>query len=37
MLLPHREAVKLEHVEASQDFLVSFERREGLQQAVVYK
>ncbi|EFN56398.1 hypothetical protein CHLNCDRAFT_144964 [Chlorella variabilis] len=37
VLLPHREAVKLEHVEASQDFLVSFERREGLQQAVVYK
>ncbi|KAI3426332.1 hypothetical protein D9Q98_008705 [Chlorella vulgaris] len=36
VLLPHREAIKLEHVEASQDYLVSFERVEGLQQAVVY-
>ncbi len=37
VLLPHREDVKLEHVEASQHFLASFERREGLQSCVVYK
>ncbi|PRW44843.1 prolyl endopeptidase-like isoform A [Chlorella sorokiniana] len=37
VLLPHREDVKLEHVEASQHFLTSFERREGLQCCVVYK
>lgn len=36
VLLPHREDVKLEHVEASQHFLASFERREGLQACVVY-
>lgn len=35
-LLPHREDVKLEHVEVSQRFLASFERREGLQSCVVY-
>ena len=37
VLLPHREDVKLEHVEVGRDFLVSFERRQGLQQAVIYK
>lgn len=37
VLLPHREDVKLEHVEASQHFVASFERREGLQSCVVYK
>jgi hypothetical protein len=37
VLLPHRAGVKLEHVEVSADFLASFERREGLQQAVIYK
>ncbi len=37
VLLPHRPDVKLEHAEVSSDFLASFERREGLQQAVVYK
>ena len=36
-MLPHREDVKLEHVEVSAAFLASFERRRGLQQAVVYK
>lgn len=36
MLLPHREDVKIEHVEVAQDYLVSFERRQGLQQAVIY-
>lgn len=35
-LLPHRADVKLEHVSVSRDFLVAFERREGLQQAVVH-
>jgi protease II len=35
-LLPHRADVKLEHVAVSRDFLVAFERREGLQAAVVY-
>lgn len=37
VLLPHREDVKIEHVEVSKDFLVSFERRQGLQQAVVHR
>lgn len=37
VLLPHREDVKLEHVEVSQEYLASFERRQGLQQAVIYK
>ena len=37
VLLAHRDDVKLEHVEVSRDYLVSFERRKGLQQAVVYK
>ncbi|PSC70317.1 Protease 2 [Micractinium conductrix] len=37
VMLPHREDVKLEHVEVSAAFLASFERRRGLQQAVVYK
>lgn len=35
-LLPHRPDVKLEHVEISRDYLVAFERQNGLQQAVVY-
>jgi oligopeptidase B len=35
-LLPHRDDVKLEHVEVCRDYLVSFERRQGLQQAVIY-
>lgn len=37
VLLPHREDVKLEHVEVSRRFLASFERQQGLQQAVVYR
>ncbi|KAL4433270.1 hypothetical protein ABPG77_003318 [Micractinium sp. CCAP 211/92] len=37
VLLPHREDVKLEHVEVGQEYLASFERRQGLQQAVIYK
>ncbi len=37
MLLPHRPDVKLEHVEAGAAFLASFERREGLQQAVIHR
>lgn len=36
VLVPHRDDVKIEHVEISKDFLISFERRDGLQQAVVY-
>eukprot|EP00887_Chlorella_sp_A99_P007435 scaffold2.g7435.t1 len=36
-LLPHRDDVKLEHVEVCKDFLVTFERINGLQQAIVYK
>lgn len=36
VLLPHRDDVKLEGADISADYLVSFERREGLQQAVVY-
>ncbi|GAB4817223.1 hypothetical protein N2152v2_004269 [Parachlorella kessleri] len=35
VLLPHRDDVKIEHV--SRDFLVSFERRQGLQQAVIFR
>lgn len=37
VLLPHRDDVKIEHVEVSQGYLVSFERRQGLQQAVIYR
>ena len=36
VLLPHREDVKLESVDVSASYLAAFERREGLQQAVVY-
>lgn len=36
-LIPHREDVKLEGVVLSRDFLITFEREEGLQQAVVHK
>ena len=36
VLLPHRKDIKLEHIEVSQDHLVAFERRQGLQQAVVH-
>lgn len=36
VLLPHREDVKLEHVEVSQSHLAVFERVEGLQCATVY-
>lgn len=37
VLLAHREDVELEFVEVSQGFLAAFERRNGLQQAVVYR
>ena len=37
VLLPHREDVKLEHIELSQDWLVALERENGLQQAVVHQ
>ncbi|KAL6778529.1 hypothetical protein ACKKBF_B15125 [Auxenochlorella protothecoides x Auxenochlorella symbiontica] len=37
VLVPHRDDVKLEGISLSAGHLVSFERREGLQQAVVYR
>lgn len=36
-LIPHRDDVKLEGISLSRDFLVVFQREEGLQQAVVFK
>lgn len=36
VLIPHRDDVKLEHIDVGLDYLVAFERREGLQQAVVH-
>lgn len=37
VLLPHRPDVKVEAISLSAGHLVSFERRQGLQQAVVYR
>jgi oligopeptidase B len=36
VVLPHRPDVKLGHIEVANEFLVAFERENGLQQAVVY-
>ena len=36
VLLPHSKAVQIEHIELSRDFLVSFERHQGLQQAIIH-
>lgn len=36
VIIPHRKEAKIEHVVVSNDYLVSFERINGLQQAIVY-
>lgn len=36
VIMPHRDDVQIESIEVSKDHLVSFERCEGLQQAVIY-